>query len=106
MARVYAPSTITHIYRVGKQKRYWCSLVRRGGLPSGAQSGYVYDWLRQRQRRADEEKKRKRKLRRKIKKVTRRRKGDRHKEPNKIVNAIENVEKRLKEEKRHLEGVK
>ncbi len=39
-------------------------------------------------------------------KVTRRRKGDRHKEPNKIVKAIENVEKRLKEEERHLEGVK
>jgi hypothetical protein len=70
------------IYRVGKQKRYWCSLVRREGLPSGAQSGYVYDWIRQRQRRADEEKKRKRKVGRKIKKVTkvtRRRKGDRHK---------------------------
>lgn len=80
--------------------------MQRGGLRPGAQSGYVYDWLRQRQRRADEEKKRKRKLRRKIKKVTRGRKGDRHKEPNKIVKAIENVEKRLKEEERHLEGVK
>jgi hypothetical protein len=84
----------------------WCSLLGKGGLPPGAETGYVYDWLRQRQRRTEKEKKRKRKLRKKISKLARVRKKARPNRVGKIKRTVENAVKRLEEEKRHLEGIK
>lgn len=80
--------------------------MRRGGLPTGAEAAYVYDWLRQRRRKAEEEKKRRGKLRKKIEKRSKKRRKDRRKEPSKILETSGNVKKRLKEEKKHLEGIK
>jgi uncharacterized protein HemX len=75
-------------------------------MPSGAGAAYIYDWLRQRQKQTEENRKKKRKLKKKIKKLSKKRKLVKRKEPNKIVRAIENVEKRIEQEKRHLEGIK
>ena len=80
--------------------------MRRGGLPTGAEAAYVYDWLRQRRRKAEGEKKRRGKLRKKIEKRSKKRRKDRRKEPNKILETSENVKKRLKEEKKHVGGIK
>jgi hypothetical protein len=76
------------------------------GLPPGAGAAYAYDWVRQHQRQAEENRKKNRKLKKKARKLSKKRKMVKCKEPNKIVRAIENVEKRLEQEKRHLEGVK
>jgi hypothetical protein len=84
----------------------WCSLLSRGGLPRGAETGYVYDWLRQRQRRTEKAKKRKRKLRKKINKLSKVRKKARPDRVGRIRGTVENAVKRLEEEKRHLEGIK
>jgi hypothetical protein len=78
-----------------------CDPLPRGGLPPGAEIGYVYDWLRQRQRKTEEERKRK-----KIKKLAKRTGKIKHKELNRIVKTVENVKKHLEEEKKHLERVK
>lgn len=77
----------------------------RGGLPPGAEAGYVYDWIRQRQKREEENRRQRRKLKRKVKKLTKKRKKERHREPNKIVKAIEGVERRLEEEEKYLHKI-
>jgi len=80
--------------------------LSRGGLSPYAGSGYAYDWVRQRQKQTEENRKKKKKLKKKIKKLSKKSKVVKRKEPNKIVRAIENVEKRVEQEKRHLEGIK
>jgi hypothetical protein len=78
----------------------------RGGLPPSAEAGYAYDWIRQRQKSEEENRKQRRKLKKKVKKLTKKRKNERPREPNKIVKAIEGVERRLEEEKKHLHKIK
>lgn len=75
----------------------------RGGLPPGAGIGYVYDWLRQRQRKVDEQRKKSKKLKKKIKKLTKGRKKEKRKERNQIVGS---VKRRLEEEEGHPERIK
>jgi len=89
-----APSQY-HLYIGPFQLRYWCGFLPRGGLPSGAEAAYVYDWLRQRRKQTEENRKKSRKLKKKIGKLSKKRKVVKRKEPNKIVKAIENVEKRI-----------
>jgi len=83
-----------------------CVFLPRGGLPSGAGSGYVYDWIRQRQNQREKNRRQRKKLKKKVKKLTKNRKKGRRKEPNKIVKAVENVEKRFEEEKKRIHGMK
>lgn len=78
----------------------------KSGLPSGAGSGYVYDWIRQRQNQCEKDRRRRRKLKKKVKKLTNNKKKGRRKEPNRIVKVVESVEKRLEEEKKHIQGIK
>jgi IS5 family transposase len=80
--------------------------LSRGGLPPGAQTGYVYDWLGQRQRKTEKQKKRKRKLRKRISKLSKAKKKARSNSMSKIRRTVENTVKRFEEEKRHLEGIK
>jgi hypothetical protein len=56
------------------------SSLGRGGLPTGGGIGYVYDWLRQRQRKANEQRKKSKKLKKKIKKLTKGRKKEKRRE--------------------------
>jgi predicted transcriptional regulator len=74
--------------------------LRRGGLPPGAGAGYVYDWLRQRQRKAEEQKRRSKKLKRKIKKLTKGKRKERCKGLNKIEKPVVKVKKHLEEKER------
>jgi hypothetical protein len=83
-------------------KKMLVKVLQRGGLPPGAESGYVYDWIRQRQKREEENRRQRRKPKKKVKKTTGKRKKERRREPNKIAKAIEGVERRLEEEKKHL----
>jgi hypothetical protein len=75
----------------------------RGGLPAGAGIGYAYDWLRQRQRKADEQRKKSKKLKKKIKKLTKRRKKEKRRDEKQT---IESTKKRLDEEEGHRERIK
>jgi ATPase subunit of ABC transporter with duplicated ATPase domains len=84
----------------------WCVFLPRGGLPSGAVSGYVYDWIRQRQNQSEKNRRQRKKLKKKVKKLTKRSKKGRRKEPSKMVKAIGNVEKRLEEEKKYIHAIK
>jgi hypothetical protein len=76
----------------------------RGGLPQGAGSGYVYDWIRRRQNQSEENRRQRRKMKKRIKKRTMKRKKERQGEPNKLSKAIENFERRIKE--KNLQGIK
>ncbi len=78
----------------------------RGGLPPGAGVGYVYDWLRQRQRRTEEQKKRNKKLRKKIRKLTKGRRKNRRKGPHITKRTNVKVKKNIEEEERHRERTK
>jgi len=60
----------------------------RGGLPAGAGIGYVYDWLRQRQRKANEQRKKSKKLKKKIKKLTEGRKKIKRREKTRQSEAL------------------
>jgi len=71
--------------------------VGRGGLHSGGGIGYAYNWLRQRQRKADEQKKKSKKLKRKIKKLTKGRKKERRRQPRQAPGS----NKKSLEEERH-----
>jgi hypothetical protein len=79
--------------------------LSRGGLPPGAEAGYVYDWIRQRQKREEENRRQRRKLKKKVKKLAGKRKRERRRGQNKIVKAIEGVERRFEEEKKHLSKI-
>jgi hypothetical protein len=48
----------------------------RGELPAGVGIGYVYNWLRQGERKANEQRKKSKKLKKKIKKLTEGRKKE------------------------------
>jgi hypothetical protein len=87
------------------QEDIGCGFLSRGGLPPGAGSGYVYDWIRQRQKREEENRRQRRKLKKKVKKTTGKRKKEKRREPNKIVKAIEGVEKHLEEEEKRLRKI-
>jgi hypothetical protein len=76
------------------------------GVPPHAGSGYSYDWQRQHQKQIAEKKKKNRKAKKKMNKMLRERKLAKRKEPSRIVRAVEGVEKRIEQEKRHLEGIK
>lgn len=80
--------------------------MSRGGLPAGAGSGYVYDWIRQRQKASEENRKQKKKQKRKVKKLTKKKRKERHGEPNKIERVVKGIERRFEEEKKHLHGTK
>jgi len=75
----------------------------RGGLPAGGGIGYVYDWLRQRQRKANEQRKKSKKLKKKIKKLTKGRKKEKRREKNQTVGSSR---KRLEEKEGHHERIK
>lgn len=77
--------------------------LARGGLPAGAGIGYVYDWLRQRQRKANEQRKKSKKLKKKIKKLTEGRKKEKRREKNQTIGS---TKKRLEEEEGHHERIK
>ncbi|MGA3192369.1 MAG: hypothetical protein ABSD73_07630 [Candidatus Bathyarchaeia archaeon] len=79
--------------------------MQRGGLPPGAETGYVYDWIRQRQKREEENRRQRRKLKEKVKKPAGKRKKERCKTPSKIVKAVEGVERRLGEDEKRLRRI-
>jgi hypothetical protein len=68
----------------------------RGELPAGAGIGYVYDWLRQRQRKANEQRKKSKKLKKKIKKLTKGRKKEKRREKTRQSEAPRNGLRRKK----------
>ncbi len=80
--------------------------MRRGGLPPGAGAGYVYDWLRQRQRKTEEQKKPSKKLKKKIKKLTKGKRKEKCKGLNKAEKPVVKVKKHLEENARALDRPK
>jgi hypothetical protein len=74
-------------------------------MPPGALA-YAYDWIRRRQNKSEKDRRRRRKLKKKVKKLTNNKKKGKRKEPNRIVKVVENVEKRLEKEKKHIHGIK